>query len=107
MAKELDLITRYRKRYHTSVGMNLRMDEALATALRELAEETGRSQQDLAREAIAEYVRDYPLRAFPKNIRHMLIPPVASYRPVAPEERIPPLEGWDWTEVIREMRGDR
>ena len=65
---------RYRKRYRFLVAMNLRLPEELASALRELAEETGRSQQELAREALEEYVREYPLRAYPKEVRHMITP---------------------------------
>jgi hypothetical protein len=64
------------------MAMNLRLPEALAEALRALAEETGRSQQELAREALEEYVRDYRLRAYPKEIRHLITP--ARYRPDDP-----------------------
>lgn len=72
----------YRNRYHGRMAMNLRLPEALAEALRALAEETGRSQQELAREALEEYVRDYRLRAYPKEIRHLITP--ARYRPDDP-----------------------
>lgn len=54
--------------------MNLRLPEELAESLRTLAEETGRSQQELAREALEEYVRDYRLRPYPKGIRHLITP---------------------------------
>jgi len=64
----------YRKRYRYSVAMNLRLPEELANALRELSDETGRSQQELAREALEEYVRDYRRRAYPKDVRHLVIP---------------------------------
>jgi len=62
----------YQNRYHTRMAMNLRLPEELAESLRTLAEETGRSQQELAREALEEYVRDYRLRAYPKGIRHLI-----------------------------------
>lgn len=65
--------------------MNLRLPEELAAALRELAEETGRSQQDLAREALEEYVRDYRLRAYPKEVRHLITPASWPSTPVDPE----------------------
>jgi len=64
----------YRKRYRDLVAMNLRLPEELASELRELSEETGRSQQELAREALEEYVRDYRLRAYPKEVRHLITP---------------------------------
>jgi len=75
----------YQNRYHTRVAMNLRLPEELAESLRTLAEETGRSQQELAREALEEYVRDYRLRAYPKEIRHLITP--ARYRPDDPKAR--------------------
>lgn len=64
----------YRNWYHSPVAMNLRLPKELAESLRSLAEETGRSQQELAREALEEYVRDYRLRAYPKEIRHLITP---------------------------------
>ena len=41
------------------------MSDDQAEGLRALAQETGRSQQDLIREALSEYVRTYRLRGFP------------------------------------------
>jgi predicted DNA-binding protein len=64
----------YQNRYRFTMAVNVRMNEELAGQLRELAEETGRSQQDLIRDAIAEYIRNYKLRNFPPEIRHMLTP---------------------------------
>ena len=74
-----------RNRYHSPVAMNLRLPEELASALRELSETTGRSQQDLAREALEEYVRDYQRRAYPKDIRHLVTPAQHSAGPPDPE----------------------
>lgn len=79
---------RYRKRYRSSVAMNLRLPEELAHALRELSDETGRSQQELAREALEEYVRDYRLRAYPKDVRHLVTPAKHSAGPTDPEVRL-------------------
>jgi hypothetical protein len=67
------------------MAMNLRLPEALAEALRALAQETGRSQQDLAREALEEYVRDYRLRAYPKEVRHLITPAARPGQPPDPE----------------------
>ena len=75
----------YRKRYRHDMAMNLRLPEELADALRALAEQTGRSQQDLAREALTEYVRDYPLRAYPRDVRHMITPASRPYGDMDPE----------------------
>lgn len=75
----------YRKRYRLGMAMNLRLPEDLADALRALADQTGRSQQDLAREALAEYVRDYPLRSYPKEVRHMITPASRPFGEVDPE----------------------
>ena len=75
----------YRKRYRSSVAMNLRLPEDLAHALRELSDETGRSQQDLAREALEEYVSDYRLRSYPKDVRHLVTQAKQSAGPTDPE----------------------
>ncbi|MCD6727428.1 MAG: hypothetical protein LT070_09345 [Solirubrobacteraceae bacterium] len=44
------------------MAMNLRLSEAEASALRRRAEQEGRSMQEVARSAIAEYVADRPAR---------------------------------------------
>jgi len=67
------------------MAMNLRLPGDLADALRALADQTGRSQQDLAREALTEYVHDYPLRAYPKEVRHMITPASRPFGDVDPE----------------------
>ena len=97
----------YRKRYRSLVAMNLRLPEELANALRELSEETGRSQQDLAREALEEYVRDYPLRAYPKEVRHLITPaPQGSWADVVLLD--PPLPtGTDVAALLEEQRQER
>lgn len=75
----------YQKRYRFLVAMNLRLPEELACALRELSEETGRSQQELAREALEEYVRDFPLRAYPKEVRDLVTPAARPRKTMDPE----------------------
>ena len=47
------------------MAVKIRMSDEQAEGLRALAQETGRSQQDLIREALSEYVRTYRLRGFP------------------------------------------
>jgi len=44
------------------MAMNLRLDEAETEALRRKAAEEGRSMQEVARRAIAEYTSDRPAR---------------------------------------------
>lgn len=97
----------YRKRYRHDMAMNLRLPEELADALRALADQTGRSQQDLAREALHEYVRDYPLRAYPKEVRHLMTPvPDSSWDDVVLLE--PPLpRGTDVQTLLAEQRNER
>lgn len=75
----------YRKRYRQGMAMHLRLPNELAAGLRELAEETGRSQQELAREALEEYVRDYRLRNYPKEVRHLITPAARPGQPPDPE----------------------
>ena len=75
----------YHKRYRFAMAMNLRLPEGLASALRQLSEETGRSQQELAREALEEYVRDYRLRGYPKEVRHLVTPAARPRKTLDPE----------------------
>ncbi len=58
-------------RYHWPMAMNLRLTEDETEALRRKAAEEGRSMQEVARAAIAEYVRDRPsrLRAAIEHVR--------------------------------------
>lgn len=50
------------KRYHHFMAMNLRLTEPETEALRAKAEQEGRSMQEVARTAIAQYVSDRPGR---------------------------------------------
>ena len=64
-----------RSRYHTGtisrMAMNLRLSDTETAALRHKAEEEGRSMQEVARAAIAEYVSGRPerLRASIERVR--------------------------------------
>ena len=49
-------------RYHGVMAMNLRLSEDETDALRARAEQEGRSMQEVARAAIAQYVSDRPQR---------------------------------------------
>jgi predicted transcriptional regulator len=53
------------------MAMNLRLSDAETEALRRKADEEGRSMQEIARAAIAEYVTDRPsrLRAAIERVR--------------------------------------
>jgi hypothetical protein len=57
--------------YRPSVAMNLRLTDSESAALRRKAAEEGRSMQEVARSAIAQYVSDRPerLRAAIERIR--------------------------------------
>ena len=49
-------------RYHGGMAMNLRLSDSEADALRRKAAEEGRSMQEVARSAIADYVSGRPER---------------------------------------------
>ena len=89
------------------MAMNLRLPDELANSLRALSETTGRSQQDLAREALEEYVRDHPLREYPKEVRHLITPaPAGSWDDVVLLS--PPLPaGTDVQGLLAEQRDER
>ena len=97
----------YRKRYRQTMAMNLRLPEELAARLRELSEETGRSQQELAREALEEYVRDYRLRAYPKEVRHLITPAAQGSwaDAILLDPSLPP--GTDVQKLLEEQRQER
>jgi predicted transcriptional regulator len=48
--------------YHVPMAMNLRLTDTESDALRAKAEQEGRSMQEVARTAIAQYVSDRPQR---------------------------------------------
>lgn len=83
------------------MAMNLRLPPDLADALRGLADQTGRSQQEIARDAIAEYLRDYRLRAYPKEVRALLIPAQD------PDEGAPSWGGLDGAELLASLLKER
>jgi predicted transcriptional regulator len=58
-------------RYHPSMAMNLRLSDSEADALRRKAAEEGRSMQEVAKSAIADYVSGRPerLRAAIEKVR--------------------------------------
>jgi predicted DNA-binding protein len=86
------------------MAMNLRLPDALAEALRALAERTGRSQQDLVRAAVDSYVRDYDLTMYPAHIRAAVRPGRRSgVLPTAPR----PATGHDPGAVLGELRAER
>lgn len=99
---------RYRKRYRFDMAVNVRMSEELAEQLRQVSAEQGKSQQEAIREAIELYVRDFKLRHYPPEVRHLVTPAKRPYRHIPRSERFtPPPGSMDSTEMIREMRGDR
>ncbi len=49
-------------RYYADMAMNLRLTDAESEALRKKAEQEGRSMQEIARAAIAQYVSERPQR---------------------------------------------
>ncbi len=97
--------SRYRFRYRHTRAVNIRMSDEQAEGLRALAQETGRSQQDLIREALSEYVRTYRLRGFPPELRHLLTPG----RRASPEAHARPLlllpDDMTSDDILAEERG--
>lgn len=72
-------------RYHSVVAMNLRLSDAAAAALRAAAQRTGRSQQELLREAVEQYLglhRDSTTRE--QAIQSGLVRPPAPFQDVKP-----------------------
>lgn len=97
----------YRKRYHFDMAVNVRMSEELAEQLRRVASELGKSQQEAIREAIELYVRDFKLRHYPPEVRHLVTPAKRPYRHIPSSERYTPPDYEGSEALIRELRGDR
>jgi len=102
-------IIRYRYWYHFLMSMNLRLSESLANGLKALSKETGKSQQVLVREAIAEYVNHYKLLRYSPEIRHLIIPAETEFGEFYVDEsrqvNLPPDVSTD--EILQELRRDR
>lgn len=97
----------YQKWYHYFMSMNLRLSEKLAQGLKALAEETGKSQQVLAREAIAEYISNYKLLRYPPEIRHMIIPAEREFGEFYSDNPVVLPPGVTSEEILHELRKDR
>ena len=89
--------------------MNLRLSDSMASRLKSLSEETGKSQQVLAREALAEYLTNYKLLRYPVEIRHLIIPAETEYKDFYVDEslhiKLPP--GVSAGDILQELRQDR
>ncbi|MDP1876649.1 MAG: ribbon-helix-helix protein, CopG family [Actinomycetota bacterium] len=86
------------------MAVNLRLSEDLADGLRALSAETGRSQQDLAREAIADLLRCYRLRSYPPEVRHLVTPAEQPYTPLPAHLKIRLPEGVTLQNILDDMR---
>lgn len=94
------------------MAINLRLTDDLAQRVRARAREEGRSQQALIVEALEMYLRDVRLRAFPPEIRHMLIPAEGTFdfrgdrSRLSPGTKIP-YSSEEIQRVLAELKGDR
>ena len=97
----------YQLRYRQGLAMNLRLPEDLAAGLRALAVDTGRSQQDLAREALAAFVRQRLDTRLSPWLREHGQPPPGPFLAIPPEDRIPVPGELDSVALVRQQRGAR
>lgn len=72
--------------YHTSVATNLRLSREAEAALRAEAERTGRSQQEILRQAIGKYLGLIPSQPAgdPLLTSGKIAPPRVPFRDVSP-----------------------
>ena len=102
----------YQFRYRRDMAINVRLSDDLAQRVRDQAREEGRSQQALIVDALELYLRDVRLRAFPPEIRHMLIPAEGTFDPrgdrskLSPGTRIPH-SSEEIQRILLELKGDR
>lgn len=77
-------------RYHDTVSTNLRLSEEAAAALRAAAQQSGRSQQELLREAVDRYLglhRDSGARE--RAVAAGLVRPPTAFRDITPAIKLP------------------
>jgi hypothetical protein len=72
------------------MATNLRLDPGLELALKQRAAVTGRSQQDLIRDAIRRYLQDDILRGLPPRDGMPVPPPREPYRKTDFRMSLPP-----------------
>lgn len=87
------------------MAMNLRLSPELAAELRRLSERTGKSQQELVREAVAAYTQMFDVRDFPEHIRHLVRAPQPKQG--AEARRFALHRGQSIDDIIREDRDRR
>lgn len=74
------------------MATNLRLNERAAAAVRAEARRSGRSQQDVIRTAVDKYLHLDDAESDAERARRYLAkarPPVAPFRDIKPEERVP------------------
>jgi hypothetical protein len=76
--------------YHIGVATNLRLTPALDAALKERAASSGRTQQDIIREAVRSYLEDEILRGLPPRERPPLPLPREPFRRATSRLPLPP-----------------
>ena len=85
---------RYQRWYYPAVATNLRLRRDVADAVRAAAIESGRSQQEIIREAIDRYLALAPISEQESDLRALILagtvrPPRAPYRKAGRRIRLP------------------
>lgn len=75
------------------MATNLRLSEEAAAAVRAEAKRTGRSQQDVIRAAVDQYLTPKPAREHRDDIRAQIIPPAMPFMTVPKEQMLKLPEG--------------
>jgi predicted DNA-binding protein len=79
-------------RYHRAVATNLRLRDDAAQALRQASERSGRSQQDLIREAVDRYLGLVDDQTdLDRAVAQGLVRPPAPFRDVRPTHSVGPV----------------
>lgn len=70
------------------MATNLRLSEQAAEAVREEAKRTGRSQQDVIRAAVDQYLEPKAPRPLTDDIRGQIIPPLMPFVTIPKEQML-------------------
>ena len=92
------------------MAMNLRLPDPLADRMRRFAARHGTSQQELARQAIADYLDAHEaqeLARIPAPIRHLVTLPERPFSTTLPNERIPLPDDLTFDDLLAWGKGRR
>lgn len=82
------------------MATNLRLSEQAAEAVRAEAKRSGRSQQDVIRAAVDQYLAPQSIRTTRNHIRDQIIPPATPFMTIPEEDMLELPEGMSSLDLL-------